>query len=98
MNDPSTPGPWEWREDPHGWSGPRLFAGDVEVLSGGSQIDNVGVYASDADTRLIAAAPDLLAACEAALAVDEWDPAGAAQSYLRAAVAKAKGISERTPA
>ena len=52
----------------------------------------------DANARLIAAAPDLLAACEAALSelealrgVDEGFPQGETAQALRSAIAKAKG-------
>ena len=45
-----------------------------------------------ADARLIAAAPDLLAACEAALLwLEAWSEGDESAEILRSAIAKAKG-------
>jgi hypothetical protein len=61
-----TPGPWEWDEDE---TCMRLM-GALEPNCHGLQILNTskkGYYPLAADARLIAAAPDLYAACEAVL-------------------------------
>jgi hypothetical protein len=63
-----TPGPWRWVDPPEGQDeGPlaRLVAADgTEVLNFDP---SCGWPPDDANARLICAAPDLLAACEAAL-------------------------------
>lgn len=65
---PHTPGPWRWIEGDIGSSTTDLVgAGDYPVLSiyeshgGGGRPD-------DPDARLIAAAPDILAACRSVVA------------------------------
>jgi hypothetical protein len=89
MSAEHTPGPWQVTESGNvagptrsfgsqGWVGriclANVMTGDVEVKA--------------ANARLIAAAPDLLAACEEAL--DE-DSGLACAGQLRAAIAKARG-------
>lgn len=61
-----TPGPWTWRET----TSPGSSIGDLyltDVRLGGGEGGHLRVLAADAvdavDARLIAAAPDLLAAC-----------------------------------
>ena len=97
-----TPGPWTAEVDSDGvnigtWSGrmadPRDGGGPVvdKVLF---RIDRKDRATLD-DCYLIAAAPDLLAACE--VAADELsyaDDAGRIVEIVRAAIAKAKGITE----
>ena len=103
-----TPGPWWWDGDPR----PGCSAWDVGTLRGAKgacvmyyEIDNANKQPNDykpfgcttpANARLIASAPDLLAACEAALASSEdpdWNPHMALpladEEQLRAAIAKA---------
>lgn len=87
-----TPGPWDYREaydngEPCGYvvqKGPAFAIADVPQ--------------GEDDARLIAAAPDLLAACERALQhIEEYDESSRGGDYreatrtLRAAIAKAKG-------
>jgi hypothetical protein len=85
-----TPGPWKWARDEYGYDrnlDPFVIAGTVEGL----------IDVSDEDGRLIAAAPDLLAALE--LIVSEADSYTArtgkpVHNWLdsaRAAIARAKG-------
>lgn len=81
-----TPGPWEiFRPDDSGFLGIDGNGGKDSVVI----YDDYGGIKSEADARLIAAAPDLLAACEAALLNEggwaEW------QEQVRAAIAKATG-------
>ena len=87
-----TPGPWRWSDDGEGniWgrSGlePCVLYGTVESL--------VNVY--DADARLIAAAPVLLAALQNILLCDEAQDLESMANALqdaRAAIAKATGAA-----
>lgn len=89
-----TPGPWSC-----GWVGnvgtPGLGAPCVGTSGA---CDWVGPIGADADARLIAAAPDLLAACEKFVRVGGWaPPSGGEWSALvdaaRSAIAKARGAS-----
>jgi hypothetical protein len=79
-----TPGPWVWTD-----YGELSGAGDVVMDA------DYFSEPSEADARLIAAAPDLLAACEAMLVeLDEWEQElgrHPACDLARAAIAKAKG-------
>ena len=84
-----TPGPWSW--DAYGWD---LVAPGATVLL--VQQDSNGYIvckASEADKNLIAAAPDLLAACEAAVALmEDFEFKGTNPHELcTAAIAKARG-------
>lgn len=101
-----TPGPWHIIHEPtlstYHIRVEDLDAAPVASLfysSGGSR-PQLSRELIDANARLIAAAPDLLAACEAALSFGEghpdrtpsWHDARlATQLTLRAAIAKAKG-------
>ena len=93
-----TPGPWHWINDGNGnkWGSrglePAIISGTVEGL----------VSVDDADARLIAAAPDLLAALQFYANADSWRDVdtgiglypGDAIDYgatARAAIAKATG-------
>ena len=86
-----TPGPWQ---DAGGWfvTAPERQLVVAEVYAVGRPDEEV-----DANTRLIAAAPDLLAACELALAtfrrdrMEEIDDREPEIDALRAAVAQARG-------
>jgi hypothetical protein len=82
-----TPGPWK-AEDSFGTLGLKnIFDNDGEYIG--------GVRNSDDNARLIAAAPDLLEACEAAL--EMWTNGASVGDWQRnsvkliAAIAKAKG-------
>lgn len=87
MTTKHTPGPWAVSD-----------VGEVVVCATGRTLCDV--YSSpadddaqaDADARLIAAAPDLLAACEA-VAATTWsrNTATIIGEQVRAAIAKAKG-------
>lgn len=102
MSERHTPGPWAIREDCVGFDQQivRWLIHDRNASGRGYKpiaTVHAGFTRAAADARLIAAAPDLLAACEAATALlDEWGEtiAGAgAEVYdqLRAALARAKG-------
>jgi len=77
-----TPSPWKWlyHKDPN----------DGEILYRVIPIQRVtdGAILSEADARLVAAAPDLLEACEAAL--EAGIPMASARARVRAAIIKAK--------
>jgi len=106
-----TPGPWESDdgaveyEPGHGpfyEQGASITAGyDHYVVVGGCQDEQgsaIGVL-RNADARLMAASPDLLAACEAALNfIDIFDGfvhvESATHKQLKAAIEKAKGESD----
>jgi hypothetical protein len=74
-----TPAPWEVDDQNFGY----VWHGD----------NVVSASANHEDALLIAAAPDLLAACETLLAVNSywWQEANGADDLIRAAVKKAKG-------
>lgn len=90
-----TPGPWKFKDE--------IFANRRYVRIYGSDLVNVtdlNTYPSipvEANARLIAAAPDLLAALEEMAAVFGWQSPNAnpavdtAIAAARAAIAKAKG-------
>ncbi len=81
-NKKHTPGPWVLTPDPNGWT----------LESNGASVTAKPFDSSDNDARLIAAAPDLLAACKLALANFEAHADGlGCQAVLRAAIAKAEG-------
>lgn len=103
-----TPGPWEWRGDDHVLVSPALyrqwFASNYDhenspfVLLGVWQNDSTAsIDVSDANARLIAAAPDLLVAVREAVeyfAVLNIAVGPAEQLLIRllnAAIAKAEG-------
>ena len=100
MSTQHTPGPWDLEEGSYGeeiWLG-GTGAGMIVVngwVNGGCMDDPVQWAKLQADARLIAAAPDLLAACvEFVRKVD----AGEARStksaeQMRAAIAKATGAA-----
>ena len=102
-----TPGPWALSRDVgdgevctvYGCTGGHIYiVGNREYL--GREIEDLSAEA-DANARLIAAAPDLLTACKAALKyipgseVHSWPPGFALKDdslkLLRAAIAKAEG-------
>lgn len=100
-----TPGPWHLSDERHDGD-ERMIHDDFDghgcviacVWPLGADFDNDGHGSRDANARLIAAAPELLAACEAAF--EQWyigdddenrEEAYAAQSLLRGAIAKATG-------
>jgi len=92
-----TPGPWEYSAD---WSEYysahkhfSLDAGDTNIISGCGCCGSPTI-SSEADARLIAAAPDLLEACNLALNAlkdNDWNEADGVFIALRAAIAKAEG-------
>jgi hypothetical protein len=84
-----TPGPWEreWR-----WSG-------FDIVADGPPIAHIhfghDMKSATANSHLIAAAPDLLAACRAFIAADPAEGYSAAEysalKLMHAAIAKAEG-------
>lgn len=87
MNSQHTPGPWKANKWAPGWSVSAPLHGLTVCML--PERDN-----SDANARLIAAAPDLLAALHIALesmdaihVPQEWDT----RSVIRAAIARARG-------
>lgn len=97
MTTKHTPGPWNLSANEDG----RTY-----VEASNDTADDIAALLMDhdqqqnaANARLIAAAPDLLAACKAILARFELEPAGsvfpaaALQTDLRAAIAKAEGTA-----
>lgn len=99
MSAAHTPGPWRWTERP-------LTGRKVQILLGGTPERRIVtpdprcVGPLGADTRLIAAAPDLLAACKTLLGdVERFQASGgkltdaeeAHVQQMRDAVEKAEG-------
>lgn len=93
-----TPGPWEVSKDGYALWGPfpaRRHIGEVFA----ADRTNAEAETRWSNARLIAAAPDLLAACETTLAslaaescVDpDDDPLAVLAAVLRVAIAKARG-------
>ena len=80
-----TPGPWQYGI---GNDGASIVSGDVVI----------GHTFEPDDARLIAAAPDLLAALQEALhdlaGLSQWDHTSACARNVRAAIAKATGGAE----
>ena len=93
-----TPGPWEWRGDYSvatvpDTDGSFIRIADIMQPIRLPQFDSLGQW--NANARLIAAAPELLAACEAvATYLESFDPVidedEAIWEQLKAAIAKAK--------
>jgi hypothetical protein len=112
MNEKSTPGPWKWEHDteaglvaidqPTGlWTedGDIVAKADIEVdpCSGRLAARINFLNQSCADMQLIAAAPDLLKACELVLASLRTDDGNLADIHvLVTAIAKAAGTQEPT--
>ena len=96
MSDKHTPGPWKITEDDYGhehWFG---GAGEGQICVNGWVNGGCKKYPSkwrklQANARLIAAAPELLAALKALTDNGRVPPTGAAFSKARAAIAKAEG-------
>jgi hypothetical protein len=98
MNNTHTPGPWEV------WGEPGIETRDLSVgpVNGGIAVADIvttnahgiataeSISTGHANAALIAAAPELLEACEAALLRDDIAD-GELGDFLRAAIAKAKG-------
>jgi hypothetical protein len=88
MTTKPTPGPWRVEPDGSivGPDGCDVIASHADYLGGHY------LAATEEDRRLIAAAPDLLAACEA-VAATTWskNTATIIGEQVRAAIAKAKG-------
>ena len=94
METKHTPGPWEYRPEPEQpnpyWHQFKVSFGSAGIMEGASH-DRHGQGAHNA--RLIAAAPDLLAALEEIIAEAEggWLRQSLIAKRARAAIAKAKG-------
>ena len=98
MSETHTPGPWRVRG-----GAASVYAFDIvgpkgEDIGYANQSDGADdpeVYPDGANARLMAAAPDLLAACRAFLAADPGEGYSpleeAAIDLMRAAIAKAEG-------
>ncbi len=100
-----TPGPWTWRNEPFDDGTPFFvitagigFFGSHSTLPSGFCASGI---MSEANARLIASAPELLAALEAMMQGAEWAPSGDNTRFVspasdvakaaRAAIAKVKG-------
>ncbi len=96
MREEHTPGPWDLRR-----ISPQLGGEPIFLISAESTLflrvqacaDGFVFGQNEANAYLIAAAPDLLAACVAMLAAHDGDieQLVAAHDAMKAAVAKAKG-------
>lgn len=94
-----TPGPWYWLENRFwgGFSGLYDEAGNEVLVANTSNEGDTGAawfedFPSEADRKLIAAAPELLAACQKIVdAVEDGDEMAAVE-MAEAAIAKATGV------
>ena len=97
-----TPGPWTAVKNSAYWEidGPDDFGGVADTCASSAGEPDFGrsMALGEANARLIAAAPDLLAACKAAeYAANHVDCISAMQHALpaiRAAIAKAEGATK----
>lgn len=92
MNAQHTPGPWEvWPNSQNGQLCISHHETQSNLQRAVCEVDRMDA----ANARLIAAAPDLLAALEAALkdlkALTAWDQTSAVSRQAHAAIAKATG-------
>lgn len=88
MTRKHTPGPWRLEPSWLETDNPYVVADNGKIFP---YVEFVADVALEADARLIAAAPDLLAACEKAM-IECCDLIGTeAGIALEAAIAKAKG-------
>lgn len=88
-NDKHTPGPWKHRHTPL-----RGIANDVYCVDWSEDQEEVAeIVHGEANARLIAAAPDLLEACETAVSILRalGHTRGGSYEDICAAIAKATG-------
>ena len=90
-----TPGPWESEETEHRISSSHwIMAGEHQSICIGAIIHFSGEHAqSDANARLIAAAPDLLKACKVILDHIGKECTAPHRQTLLSAIAKAEGAT-----
>lgn len=89
-----TPGPWRVKIDESGFV--DIYRDHCDTAGSLNNYAVAESVQSDSDARLIAASPDLLTACESALALlsnpnAEPGDADAVTAILKTAIAKAKG-------
>lgn len=91
MKDRHTPGPWHLSRHPYDRNYMRITCGNDPAKD-----DTLRGYCGEANARLIAAAPDLLAALERLLLSGDVRDAAekSALTQARAAIAKAEGEKE----
>jgi len=92
INETHTPAPWKAGEVLKGDES-TLLSDEVWVTPGPGHSGPIAIVSGSANAHIIAAAPELLAACEYVIAMD-WHGIGAPHVYeqLRAAIAKARGV------
>ena len=93
MTTKHTPGPWRVKHKAKlGWAGVLTQEGDIiaDIVVDGQDFRDPEQALDDA--RLIAAAPDLLEACERLLRWAGWPHAEKDIELARAAIARAKGM------
>ena len=89
-----TPGPWRSFTTPSGLSAVECVKRRDHLATIYPQVGFDGIHEGEANARLMAAAPELLQACEAILAADERGqglPFSEAMRDARKAIAKAEG-------
>ncbi len=87
-----TPGPWEWDSDGHIYREPWTEEADPAICK-----VNIHVSSGEANARLIAAAPDLLAACIEFVRKCECGEARSKRSYaqMKDAISRTLAPSEQ---
>lgn len=95
-NTKHTPGPWGVHIDGAADAGPDNAFQPIGGCGccGSPWANGEGQDERDANVRLIAAAPDLLAALIRISTFDEYEPAGPAARTAKSAIAKALGTTE----
>ena len=104
MTEKHTPGPWEYRKQYYAYEQSAIWHGSDWVCSFGLEYESAGnlddggpvdpcagTPPNDADARLMAAAPDLLAALQAIVDADIFEIGYDLDAPARAAITKALG-------
>jgi hypothetical protein len=93
MSAPHTPGPWLFTAEMYGLDNMRVFGVNDATGNGVANCGHDGRGQCEANARLIAAAPDLLAALQELLALHIAHHNAIEHAAARAAIRKATGAA-----